>query len=105
MGTRDMTLAGNYNHYGLTVQLTPWWTRHTVLFDDPNFSQPRIDSPATFDPSQVDGILFMPGSPGPLDFGLDDVTLLKVPQPDAWLSNISLSKIVSAAGGPEQTVG
>lgn len=75
--TADLDAAANWDAYGKAVVLTPNWRRHTIRFDDSDFSQGGWGASAAFSPSNVIRIVFGLAQPGLFDFWIDDVVLLK----------------------------
>jgi hypothetical protein len=67
------------DQHGMNLLLTPWWTYHTVLFDDMDFGQQGVGPEVTFDPTQIIGLSFRPMADGPFALWIDDVAVLRAP--------------------------
>ena len=77
LNTAEMEAASNWDAHGRTILLSPTWRRHVIRFDDVDFGQVGWGAKAPFSPSQVKYINFGNSEPGPLDFWVDDIVLLK----------------------------
>jgi hypothetical protein len=76
----DLVMEGvESDQHGMSLLLTPWWTYHTVLFDDMDFGQQGFGQEVIFDPTQIIGLSFTPMADGPFELWIDDVAMLRAP--------------------------